>query len=84
MYNSSMDNHESLSVFLHEEGYLDSDIDEAVAAYFSNGIEAAVQTYAWADDDEHDYAEELRSVIIEWEKLNGISKGYPEMRLLIK
>ena len=74
---------ESLALFLHWEGYNDEDIDAIVEAYFSFGIGAAVRTYEWADDAEHDFSGELRGVIIEWEKENNVER-YPRMRIMIK
>lgn len=44
-------------------GYNPEDIDSMVKAYMKDGLEAAVETFAWADepdDNGHSYTDELR------------------------
>ena len=56
----------SLYSWLVEYGWNIDIASEAEVAYKKSGIEAAVATLKWADDEEHLYSEELEECIVEW------------------
>lgn len=57
-----------LVMYLIKNGYFEYDAVEFAKAYRESGIEAAVDLFAWADDDEHDYTGELRDCLQKFEK----------------
>ena len=62
---------EELNEYLMRHGY-DSDIaDEIHMAYYDGGIDGAVESFEWANDEKHDYTSELRKNIENWQKEVG-------------
>jgi hypothetical protein len=49
-----------LHTYLAGCGYNSEDIDAMVKAYMKDGLEAAVETFAWADTSQHSYTDELK------------------------
>lgn len=52
--------------YLCSNGYFPRDAVPMAEAFERGGIDAAVATFAWADDPEHDYTGELRDVFEQW------------------
>lgn len=59
---------DELTNILLDHGYSPEDVAQFIGAYASGGIESAVACFEWADNDQHDYTGELRSIFEEFEK----------------
>lgn len=62
---------QELRDYLIDYGYREEDADEIHEAFYGRGLEAAVDVFAWADDEWHDYTGELLGVICNWMEENG-------------
>jgi hypothetical protein len=62
---------EELVEYLIRDGYQEGDSNEIHDAYYAGGIDAAVEKFRWADEEDHDYTGELREVIKKWQKEIG-------------
>jgi len=62
---------EELRDYLIRYGYNGEDADEIHDAYYDGGIEKAVKSFQWADDETHNYSGELLDVIEDWQKEVG-------------
>ena len=58
-----------LRLYLSGCGYNSEDLDCMISAYKKKGLEAAVATFSWADDDKHDYSGELREDLTLFEEV---------------
>jgi len=59
---------EKLYEYLVKYGYHEEDADKIHNAYLIGGIDSAVETFKWANDDGNNYTDELRGAIEIWEK----------------
>ena len=67
---------EELCSYLIECGYNVEDAETASGVYERGGIEDAVNTFRWADDEEHDCTGEMRDNIREWENTSMVEEGW--------
>lgn len=62
---------EELCEYLVRRGWRQDLADDAHDAYVETGVDGAVESIAWAMDEEHDYRDELRAAIEQWEEEVG-------------